>query len=139
MFRCPACAKVTKLPLTKGHTLLAHKDLNRWTIEKTPVSIPGKVAEVTSLSDLIDKLNEHGLELDAQGDNYLECYICQVASKFEAWVKAWDFPGDFFDADQLCGCGGELWFDKIIGSNRFALQCETCGWIKPRAVISGHE
>ena len=139
MFRCPCCATVTKLPLTENHMVLSNKDMTKWTIEKKPMSISGKVAEVTDLLSLMGTLEKLGLALDMKGDNYIECYQCQTYSKFEAWVGAWATPIEFFDADQLCACGGELWYDHVLGTTRYALQCESCGWVKPRAIINGQE
>lgn len=139
MFRCPCCAKVWKLRLTGGYSLLAHKDLNRWQIVSEPVKLTGTFIDVKDLMDLAEKMDELGITFDFKGDNFLECPSCLNWSTFEAWHKAWNFPGDFFDADQLCGCGGELWYDKIPGTSRYALICEECGWVKPRAIISGHE
>lgn len=145
MFRCPACARVWKLKLTNNYALLANKNMNRFDIVKEPIRITGKMATLygETQDDLVISLATHlkgtGLQLQSKGDHYLECSACKCWSKFEAWLKAWKSPGDFFDGDQLCACGGEMWFDRIPGSNRYALICEDCGWVKPRVVISGHE
>lgn len=139
MFRCPCCAKVWKMPLTNGYSLLAHKDLNKWYIVKEPISLYSTFEPVEDLTELSIKLKELGITFQTKGDNYVECPACGTYSKTEAWVRAWEYPSDFFDADHICSCGGELWWDKIPGTPRYALVCEKCDWVKPKAIISGHE
>lgn len=94
-----------------------------------------KFIEVKDLTETAEQFEKLGL--DFIDDEKIPCPFCKVENTFADWNKAWEHPGEFFDGDNLCGCGGELWFDRVIGSNRFALACERCGWEKPKAVLSG--
>lgn len=137
MFRCPCCAKVSKIRLTKGHSLLISKDMDKLWLVKEPIRLAGLNEWIPNdLGVMAHLLETKELELDTQGDNFLECPSCSTWSKFEAWNHAWNFPGDFFNADQLCHCGGELWYDPIPGTNKYGLVCEDCGWVKKGRTIS---
>lgn len=52
---------------------------------------------------------------------------------------AFEDPLEFFETENLCHCGKELWFDKVPGTNVYALICddEECGWIKRTGAVSG--
>lgn len=153
MFRCPSCAVVWKLPLTKGHSLLTTKNMDKFSIYREPITLLSRVEVIDGLLDLAESLNKLGLDFQYTDISYpedyeikesdpthgIKCPNCKDVHTFEQWHRAWDFPMDYFDADALCSCGGELWWDKIPGTPRFAHVCEECGWAKPRAVISGHE
>lgn len=139
MFRCPSCAVQWKLPLTSGYSVLAHPHSTgmKLTIEREPITFFSKVDDVEDLVDLAQKLTKHDLALDTHGDHYLTCPSCKEDSKFEEWLKAHEHPSDFFEADQLCHCGGELWWDRVPGKPQYALICDKCEWVKPKARLSG--
>lgn len=138
MFRCPQCAKSHKLKLTNGHSLLMPKSMLILYIVKEPIEMTSKFIPVTNtILDVAKALEEHDLRFDFQDGTKLQCFMCKEWSEFDDWVKAWDLPGDYFDADNLCTCGGELWYDNVPGTHYFGLVCEECGFVKPRSAISG--
>lgn len=138
MFRCPSCAKVHKLKLTNNHSLLISRDMDRLWIAKEPIRLVDLHTSVENdLAAVAKALEARNLALDLKEDNSLECVCCGEWNTFEQWNHAWKFPGDFFDADQICQCGGELWYDRVPGQNFYALVCEECGWVKKNKVISG--
>jgi hypothetical protein len=53
------------------------------------------------------------------------------------WLDAFEDPLKFFEMEQLCHCGGELWMDHIPGTTQYGFVCEECNWVKPRATVSG--
>lgn len=138
MFRCPSCAKVWKLPLQHDLCLFMNKDLNKITIEYQPIRWSGPYKVIEDLEHLADTMVQDNNLQFIDADN-IPCPTCGNIHSFVKWNEAWNTPGDFFDGDQLCSCGGEMWFEKVPGSNRYALACEDCGWEKPKVRISGGE
>jgi hypothetical protein len=67
------------------------------------------------------------------------CDECHTTSPAKYWLEAVEEPLKFFETENMCHCGGELWMDQLPGSNRFAWTCDNCGWIKPNAFVSGGE
>src|SRR5205085_11327205 len=107
------------------------------TIEKLPVTFASHVADVKDLHDLAAKLQEHGIQFTDH--EHLACPSCQNVHSFEKYVEAWNNPTEFFDIEEICWCGGELWWDRVPKSSRYALVCERCEWENPKDIISGHE
>ena len=140
MFRCPTCATVTKLKLTGGHSLLANPQMTHVWLAKEPISIPSMIEkadnEITAIAKLLEK---HGLEVERNEKDEIECMNCNAFHPFQDWNNAWTYPGDYFDADQLCWCGGEFWFDHVPGTRSYAPVCDSCGLVKQGKRISGSE
>lgn len=66
-----------------------------------------------------------------------ECPACHETHSMEDWIAASEQPMEFFDVENLCGCGGELWMDRIPYTNKYGLICEKCEWVKPAVIVSG--
>lgn len=142
MFRCPSCAKVYKLPLNKNYSILANKDMNKFNVVKEPFFKDGNLAkafcnlllEVSSIHEAIDFVESKGERLASTN---IECPACKEENSIDDWDQAHKEPMDFFDAEHLCGCGGEMWMDRLPYSNKYGLVCDECGWFKPNFVVSG--
>lgn len=66
------------------------------------------------------------------------CSHCNEASKIKEWIEAFEEPLKYFEMDNLCHCGGELWMDNIPNTKTYAFVCEKCNWVKPKQIVSGH-
>lgn len=142
MFRCPECAKVGKILISKEQSILANRDMNKFTVLKEPF-YTGNLAQALmnlrqqmSLDDL--GYDEHGKLIISEEDTVV-CYLCGHSDEYHIFKEAWQEPMDFFDAENLCSCGEEIWMDRIPNTNKFGLQCDKCGWVKPKSVVSTSE
>lgn len=75
--------------------------------------------------------------LSEQKDGEVVCNKCDEPLSLMDAKNAFQHPGQFFDAENLCHCGGELWMDQVPNTKVFAFVCEKCDWVKPRAGVSG--
>lgn len=145
MFRCPNCGKVHKIKLKDGHSLLATKNMDKIWYVKEPFYEGNLAKALTNMLFEMRVDNEYpgytkdgSKEIVADND-IVECSYCNHKAVFSDFVEAAVNPVDYFDKEQMCSCGGELWIDRIPYSNRYGLQCEDCGWIKPKSVVSGND
>jgi hypothetical protein len=140
MFRCPGCAKVYKMPLNQDYSLLANRNMDKFHVIKEPFYKDGNLArafanmhEVKDIFDVAAFLHEK--KSPAVQD--AKCPSCGEVHTIQEWQDALENPMDYFDAENLCGCGGELWMDRIPFSNKYGMVCEKCEWVKPNVVVSG--
>ena len=75
--------------------------------------------------------------LKNQNDGEIVCAKCDEELSLMDARNAFNEPGQFFDAENLCHCGGELWMDNVPGTKNYAFVCEKCDWVKPRVAVSG--
>lgn len=142
MFRCPGCGRVHKVPLTPNYSILSNKDMNTFHIIKEPFYKDGNLLKAfqSILKEVTDVEEAIHFVQDTSGETVLfnqTCPLCHTESSLEDWMEAWKRPIDFFDAEQLCSCGEELWMDRIPYTNRFGLVCDKCEWVKPQSSLSG--
>jgi hypothetical protein len=147
MFRCPHCARVYKLPLSKNYSLIANHDMNRFTVMNERVYEEGEKAknlarqflafehEALSLTDAYQYVQSMGEEIHP--NDPISCPACHQEALLSTWKEAFESPIDFFDAEHLCGCGNELWMDRIPGTNKYGMVCDRCGWHKKDTIVSG--
>lgn len=55
------------------------------------------------------------------------CPSCSASAPIATWVLCAHFPLDFFDTDNLCTCGGELWYTISKDHPAGAVMCDRCG------------
>jgi len=69
------------------------------------------------------KLADLPVDLDVQ------CPACLAASPLASWVLCAHNPLDFFDTDNLCKCGGEMWYTISQEHPRGIIMCDRCGQV----------
>lgn len=143
MFRCPSCAKVHKVFVNTTHSVLANKDMNTFWYVKEPFA-KGTVAQ--AFNNMLFKMNtdadhigenEFGQKVVSM-DDVCKCSSCDHVALFGDFYDAHLNPIDYFDAEELCSCGEELWMDQVPGMKRYGLVCDACGWVKPDSIVSGN-
>ena len=94
--------------------------------------------ETDELTHLTDEQCS-ALLLQLQGDTYaqVKCMECKETIEMADAKLAFADPSAFFEEENICHCGGELWIDQIHNTPTYGLVCEECGWIKPKSGISG--
>jgi hypothetical protein len=117
---------------------MAHANMTTFSLERYPVRLEGPSTIVADLAELNDILIAAGHVDDINWDN-LQCPRCDAVHPFVKWNDAWINPGDYFEADDLCACGGELWWSHLPDRPAYAHVCERCGWVRPKAIVSGTE
>ena len=130
MFRCPSCAKVNKLPLNENYVIISNQDMTVYSLMGPKIEEPLFVKSIQQAIEHLESIGEKVLD-------QVTCSDCQGQHSLEDWQKAFIQPMDFFDAENLCACGEELWMEKVPGTNVYALTSDSCGWIKRRDVVSG--
>jgi predicted RNA-binding Zn-ribbon protein involved in translation (DUF1610 family) len=134
MFRCPDCGQaheiVAKLPNEEKGTFLLNEEMSEMTliVLGTPIEEDHpKQKEYEQMVGDIDQSQE------------ITCPECGFQDTLKNYIDAFNDPLRYFDTDQLCHCGGELYMDNIPGTSNYGWVCEECGWVKPNAVVSGAE
>ena len=115
-FRCPNCAQAQEMMMTNGDEQYT---MNK---EMTEMYYEGK--------QLVEPFQ-------CIASEPMTCRACDETSDFENWVTAFNDPLAFFEMEQLCHCGGELWMDQIPGTRDYGFVCEKCEWVKPHKRVSG--
>ncbi|MGB9804473.1 MAG: hypothetical protein ACPLRU_01930 [Desulfofundulus sp.] len=64
---------------------------------------------------------------DLRLDEWVSCPSCAVPSAVVDWVLCALYPLDFFDVNNLCRCGGEIWYTISQDHPGGALVCDRCG------------
>ena len=118
-FRCPVCGQAHEMHITVDD-----------------------VTTVITMNKEMDALyvNEKHVPagtLKVDGDIEIACPKCTMKNRVQEWIIAFDDPTMFFDMEQLCHCGGELWMDQIPGTSKYGFVCEKCEWVKPNRVVNG--
>ncbi len=115
-FRCPNCGQAQELNV-QGVQIKMNEEMDTMTFQK----------EGKDISPMTVIPNEN-----------IQCHKCLDQSFMtEDWIEAFEDPLKFFEMEELCHCGGELWMDKIPGTTSFGFVCEKCEWVKPRKRVSG--
>lgn len=140
MFRCPNCARIHKIRISENYSLMSNENSDVFHLIKEPFfkdndilkafASMRKVKDIYEAAEYLMKIGEHPV-------NDYKCDSCQETHDLKTWMDAYENPMDYFDAEQLCHCGEELWMDRIPYTNRYGLICEKCGWVKPKVVVSG--
>lgn len=131
MFRCPECGQ--------GKTIVL-RDQNEIMLV---VTMNDEMNEIESiLQDDVEHKGETEYTDRIAGASPLQHVICVkeecgVSNELNQWTLAFQDPLMFFDMEELCHCGGELWMDKIPYTNKYGFICEDCEWVKPKKEISG--
>lgn len=162
MFRCPHCAQVYRLRISPNYSILSNRDMNSFQFIDDKVFDDG-VKKKNIFRQMIALLGniplpEEGVRTAEQcirfaqamaqhlGDEPFDlendevaCYYCGEADSIANHIEAFEKPELHFDAENLCGCGEELWMDAVIQRGRrvYALTCDKCGWVKPGVALSG--
>lgn len=115
MFRCPSCAQAHQMKIDDQTIFTQNK-------------------EMTTLY-----LNQNEVESDTtlRSNPDVACTKCHEVNPLKLWEDAFADPGRYFDADNLCHCGGELWMDQIPGTSTYGFVCDDCKWVKPKHTVSG--
>jgi hypothetical protein len=144
MFRCPHCAQVYKLPLSPNYSLLSDTHMQKFYVVKEPFSADNIIKAFQAMEHDAESIEDALLYVKSKegvvyGDDYpVKCPACHEAHSRMNWVEAFEYPMEYFDAEALCGCGGEMWLDRVPRTNRYAMVCERCQWTPPKAeALSG--
>lgn len=113
-FRCPQCGQAHEM-VTAKYTFTMDKEMTKI---------------------LVDDIDPTG-GIHITWNEEVTCKECSTANDIQDWVTAFEDPLMFFDMEQLCHCGGELWMDQIPGTRNYGFVCEKCNWVKPKAVVNG--
>lgn len=65
------------------------------------------------------------------------CHKCKKSAIRARWADAYERSHLYFEAEHLCHCGGEMDYQPLMGSDRFALVCDRCGETDRTKTISG--
>lgn len=114
-FRCPSCGQTHEMRTAPNECYTMNNEM-------TNMSYNG--------DDVIS-------ELEMLPSVSAECPECNEANDFANWARAFKEPLVFFETENLCHCGGELWMDQIPGTRNYGFVCDDCNWVKPKAVVSG--
>lgn len=149
MFRCPNCAKVYRIPLSDSYSLLANHNMNSFSVVEDKLFEEGfkeknmakqmaaLVYKAKSFSEAQSfAASQCGHFYDEETEIIMPC--CEKPATTADALEAWERPEEYFEAEHLCGCGGELWMDRTI-MGTYALMCEKCGWTKPRSAVSASD
>lgn len=113
-FRCPECGQAHEM-IVKDSKFTMNKEMTELKINGEPFF--------------------DGAGID--GDQDVTCGECEGTHDIQNWILAFKEPLRFFETEQLCHCGGELWMDQIPGTRNYGFVCDDCNWVKPKAVVSG--
>lgn len=146
MFRCPNCARVYKMPLSHNYSLLASTNLTCFVVVREPFSADNAakafaqmVYEPASLEDAfryVEQFEPSYRDLGTYTNDTIPCPVCKKSHSWREWQEAFENPMDYFDAEELCPNGHELWMTRM-SNGKYALACEECGWVKPGSAVSG--
>lgn len=125
-FRCPDCGQAHRLDVTQSIRVEMNKEMTEKTYFYLDVSVTNE-NELFDVKDTIQKNPEYNAS----------CNNCDVTNPVHKWMHAFEDPLVYFEMENLCHCGGELWMDQIPGTSSYGFVCEDCNWIKPKAVVSG--
>jgi len=114
-----------------------HKDglLNQKSLAHFFISMEKEVSSIEEAYEYLRSIKEFTYSALTFGT---KCLLCGQKSINDIYRRAFVHSIDYFDIEQMCSCGGELWMDKLP-NGRYGLQCEKCGWIKPNVSYSGSE
>lgn len=117
-FRCPKCAQAQEV-----HQVLTDENTDG---EQSEVLITTASPDGKMFNDSGDSITSwtHDIEFDAEA----HCPKCEESSDFRDWIRAFDQPLVFFETENLCHCGGEMWAEFKRGS--FVMVCEKCDHVK---------
>ncbi len=116
MFRCPSCGQARRMPSRNGEYYQPMTMDITFSLIK---NLPPVIVTELNVCDVV------------------VCPVCDQPNISVSWKEAWDNPMKYFEADNLCHCGGELWMDQVEGTPQYAFICEKCGWVKPKSAVSG--
>lgn len=138
LFRCPKCGQAHKMMMitSEAYVVLTQNDRMTETYLNVDAGALG-MTRVPSDHPDFDPIVQSIEQYPAEG--MIACDECKGIAPAKDWFYAAEEPLKFFETENMCHCGGELWMDKLPGSDRFGWTCDDCGWIKPNALVSGGE
>lgn len=152
-FRCPECGQAHEMlfPVNNNAELVILTQSQTMSEVYVNVAFGDNLSRIPEdhpdYETIAKQINAYVIEYDDSGrrikknipDTKVRCRKCEKESPIKNWFEAFDEPLKYFETENMCHCGGELWMDKLPGSNRFVWSCDDCGWVKPNAVVSGGE
>lgn len=69
------------------------------------------------------------IDLDTVETDTIQCPVCGETTDTALWRDANRDPYAFFDAQDLCDCGGEFWY-TISNDNSPCIKCDRCGKVR---------
>lgn len=133
-FRCPYCGQAHELRFT-----FEAEDLR---LKQNPTM------DTVWLERIRNGVTERFNEDEREYDHYVHalanmikipCHHCHETAPKWRWTHAYQNPLLYFETENICHCGGEMYYQGSPGTDRFGLICEKCNWIKPGSAISGAE
>lgn len=137
MIRCKECGQSREFELTNVGGQIITFTMNELgtVIEKASI-IDNSIGETATEEEIIVAVEAAIL---ASSELNMTCSRCKAEENINVLRTAFEDPLEYFESENLCHCGKELWFDKIPGTNIYALICddEECNWIKRTGAVSG--
>lgn len=135
-FRCPYCGQAHELKFTydaRDLTIKQNKQLTERYIEEVDKSsIVHQTFKYEEGSESYDQLITKVFnEMD------VACWTCRKTAPKWRWTHAFDKPLLYFQTEEICHCGGELYYQKIVGTDSFGMVCEKCGDYDKNKRMSG--
>lgn len=132
MFRCPHCGQGKEI-----HYRGTRNEKITVIMEDTMQKVDSVIyKDNTCLPEQAEKFVKMMTNIN-KGTQDVQCTKCKETNPLDKWVEAYTDPLKYFEMESLCHCGGELWMDKIPGTSSYGFVCEDCGWVKPKAIVSG--
>lgn len=147
MFRCPHCAAIYKLPLSENYSLVASYQLDKFVIKnervyKEGIKTNNFATQILAYEREVNDLQEAFRYVQEKGEETyynlpIECPACHKEALLANWKEAFEDPISIFGTEHLCRCGNELWMDRIPGTNKYVMICDSCKWYNKNTIVSG--
>lgn len=131
MIRCKECGQSKAFSLKNANGEDIHFELNE---------INTHVVKADTEADVLEQEIALAVETALLAADELEITCkCGHTQDISEARTAFEDPLEYFETENLCHCGKELWMDQIPGTRTYAFICddEECGWIKPKGAVSG--
>lgn len=125
-FRCPSCAQAHEMNISDAIVIKQNKEMTEFHFYTFDRLVTDDHEE-NDIMETIDKNPEYNSV----------CPECKEVNPVFKWRHAVREPLAYFEMEQLCHCGGELWMDQIPGTSQYGFVCDKCNWVKPKTVVSG--
>jgi predicted RNA-binding Zn-ribbon protein involved in translation (DUF1610 family) len=142
MFRCPHCGQAQEIVLNERMSVInVNEKKDGHGLEGTYLAVQGSLPDTwTEVNrEAKDEFKLMIVQFYPTGDIPCVNPDCGELEHIDNWLKTWEDPlySGHLESENLCHCGGELWMDKIEGTNQYAFICEDCGWVNPNTKVSG--
>lgn len=135
MFRCPKCGQGKEMHYrgTRREELILTMKNTMEEIEEIFYKHTHYRPEAAK-----ERVDQYLAMLEKNQDQTIKCPSCESNEyTLEQWREAKTEPLKYFEMENLCHCGGELWMDQIPGTTSYGFVCDKCNWVKPNAKVSG--